>query len=129
MRRDSDEDSKACVRLLNQEEGVDGEDDDPTDEELRRFDRGRKGKRCRTRTWGRKPTRTLVSSAERAVDQDTEVVLSTAIYHGTDSDTAALLSMPWSISFAAKLTRTSRKLQPTRDTTPVSRSPTAQPRD
>ena len=25
MRRDSDEDSKACVRLLNQEEGVDGD--------------------------------------------------------------------------------------------------------
>ena len=51
VRQASDEDWKAYIRRLMREEGVIDDDEDPTDEELRRFDRKRKGKKASNTEW------------------------------------------------------------------------------
>ena len=51
VRRDTDEDWKAYIRRLMQEEGVIDEDDEPTDEDLRRYDRQRKEKKVSNKQW------------------------------------------------------------------------------
>ena len=51
VRRETDEDWKAYIKRLMLEEGEITEDDDPTDEELRRFDKRRKGKKVSNKDW------------------------------------------------------------------------------
>jgi hypothetical protein len=95
VRRDSGEDwNEYLRRLLREREGV----ENPTDEELRRFDRQRKDKRVSNEEWmsptdqdsriGKmKDGRThLMYKAEHVVDLDTEVVLAAPIYHGDVGD-------------------------------------------
>ena len=103
VRRDTDEDWKEYVRRLMREEGVIADDDEPTDEDLRRFDRKRKGKKVSNTDWKAtsdddarivkmKDGRTHFGyKAEHAIDLRTEVVLSAAVLHGTDADTQTLL--------------------------------------
>lgn len=103
VRRDSNDNWKSYVRRLMQEEGVIDEGDDPTDDELRRFDRGRKGKKVSNKEWKAqsdddarivkmKDGRTHFGyKAEHAVDLESEVILSAQVHHGTDSDTSTLL--------------------------------------
>ena len=104
VRRDTDEDWKDYVQRLMREEGVIDEDDDPSDEELRRFDRNRSGKRVSNTEWKSssdedarivkmKDGRTHFGyKAEHAVDLQTEVILSATIHYGTEPDTQTLLS-------------------------------------
>jgi transposase len=95
VRRDTGEDwNEYLRRLLKEQEGV----ENPTDEELRRFDRKRKDKRVSNEEWvsstdeasriGKmKDGRThLLYKAEHAVDLETEIVLAAPIYHGNVGD-------------------------------------------
>ena len=99
VRRDTGDDWKEYLRkLIAEEEG----NDNPTDDELRRFDRNRKNKRVSNAEW-QSPTdpesriikmkdgRTRLGyKAEHAVDLDTELVLSARVYHGDRSDSDTL---------------------------------------
>jgi transposase len=95
VRRDTGEDwNEYLRRLLQEQEGV----ENPTDEELRRFDRQRKDKRVSNEEWmsptdqdsriGKmKDGRThLMYKAEHVIDLETEVVLAAPIYHGDEAD-------------------------------------------
>ncbi len=95
VRRDTGEDwNEYLRRLLQEREGV----ENPTDEELRRFDRKRKDKRVSNEEWmsptdpesriGKmKDGRThLLYKAEHVVDLNTEVVLAVPIYSGDTGD-------------------------------------------
>ena len=104
IRRDTDEDWKDYVRRLMREDGVIDEDDDSSDEDLRRFDRKRSGKRVSNTEWKsssdgearivkRKDGRThFGDKAEHTVDLETEVILSAPVHSGTEPDTRTLLS-------------------------------------
>jgi transposase len=95
VRRDSGEDWNDYLRRLLQEQGG---VENPTAEELRRFDRQRKDKRVSNEEWmsptdqdsriGKmKDGRThLLYKAEHVVDLETEVVLAAPIYHGDAGD-------------------------------------------
>ncbi|MEW4530126.1 transposase [Maioricimonas sp. JC845] len=106
VRRDTNESWPEYVRRLMVEEGVIDEDDDPTDEELRRFDkdRSKRGKKKvsneewvsstapDSRILKMKDGRThLAYKAEHTVDLDSELILSADVHHGTDSDTATII--------------------------------------
>jgi hypothetical protein len=85
--------------LLREREGV----ENPTDEELRRFDRRRKDKRVSNEEWisptdpdsriaKMKDGRThLAYKAEHVIDLETEVVLAVPIYHADTSDKDTLV--------------------------------------
>lgn len=102
VRRDTEEDWKAYLKRLMAEEGLIQEEDEPTDEELRRFDRSRKGKKVSNDDWKSpadedarivkmKDGRThLGYKAEHAVDLETEFVLSATVQHGTEPDSMTL---------------------------------------
>lgn len=104
VRRDSDEDWKDYIRRLMREEGVIDDDKEPTDEELRRFDRKRKGKKVSNTDWKSKSDddarivkmkdgRTHFGyKAEHTVDLETEVVLSATVQEGTAPDSQTLLT-------------------------------------
>jgi transposase len=86
-------------RLLQDEEGV----ENPTDEELRRFDRRRKDKRVSNEEWvsptdadsriaKMKDGRThLAYKAEHVIDLETELVLAVPIYHADAGDADTLV--------------------------------------
>jgi transposase len=95
VRRDTGEDWKEYLRrLLQEQQGV----ENPTDEELRRFDRQRKDKRVSNEEWmsptdpdsritKMKDGRThLAYKAEHVVDLETEVVLAASIRHADEGD-------------------------------------------
>ena len=95
VRRDTGEDwNEYLRRLMQAREGV----ENPTDEELRRFDRQRKDKKVSNTEWmsptdpdsriaKMKDGRThLAYKAEHVVDLETEVVLAVPIYHADEGD-------------------------------------------
>ena len=100
VRRDSGEDwNEYLRRLLQEEQGV----ENPTDEELRRFDKQRKDKKVSNAEW-QSPTdpdsriakmkdgRThLAYKAEHVVDLKTEVVLAASIRHADEADTDTMV--------------------------------------
>lgn len=102
VRRDSGEDWKAYVTRLMREQGVIEKDDEPSDEDLRRFDKKRKGKKVSNDEWVSetdpdaritklKDGRThLAYKAEVGIDLDTELILAAEVYHGDHSDTQTL---------------------------------------
>ena len=95
VRRDTGEDwNEYLRRLMQEQESV----ENPTDEELRRFDRRRKDKRVSNEEW-QSPTdpdsriakmkdrRThLAYKAEHVIDIETEVVLAASIRHADEGD-------------------------------------------
>ena len=104
VRRDTDEDWKQYVVRLMKEEGVINEEDEPTADEVRRFDKRRQGKKVSNKDW-KSPTdddarivklkdgRThLGYKAEHTVDLKTEIVLSATVQTGTEPDSQTLLS-------------------------------------
>jgi len=106
VRKDSGEDWKAYLKRLMQAEGLISQDQEPTDEDLRRFDkqRARQGKKKvsneewespndpASRIVKMKDGRThLGYKAEHVVDLESEVILSATVHTGTDSDTSTLL--------------------------------------
>ena len=99
VRKDTGDDWNEYLRkLIAQEEG----NNDPTDEDLRRFDKKRKGKRVSNSEW-QSPTdpdsritkmkdgRTRLGyKAEHVVDLDTDLILSAEVYPADRSDSATL---------------------------------------
>jgi transposase len=100
VRRVSGEDWKAYLRRLAKEAGI----EDPSDEELRRFDRKRKDKKVSNNEW-KSPTdpeariakmkdgRThFAYKAEHAVDVDSDVMVAAEIYQADEADTETVLA-------------------------------------
>jgi transposase len=98
VRRDTGEDWRAYVKRLMQEQGVIAEGEEPTVEEIARFDRKRKDKKVSNEEWRSetdsdsriakmKDGRThLAYKAEHAVDLDSELILAAPVYHANESD-------------------------------------------
>ena len=98
VRRDTGEDWNEYVKRLMQESGAIEEGDEPTVEEIARFDRKRKDKKVSNQEWRSetdpdsriakmKDGRThLDYKAEHAVDLDTGMILAASVYHGDESD-------------------------------------------
>jgi transposase len=97
-RRDTGDDYKAFLRKLAAEAGL----EDPSDEELKRFDKNRKGKTLSNAEWVsptdpeakvakmKDGTTHLAYKAEHVVDLKTELVLAAEVYHADAADSATL---------------------------------------
>src|SRR5580658_2802195 len=98
VRRDTGDDWNTYLRALAAEAGL----EDPTDEELRRFDKTRKDKKVSNDEWMspndpesriarmKDGTTHMAYKAEHVVDLDTDLVLSAAIYPADRADTDTL---------------------------------------
>jgi transposase len=98
-RKDTGDDYKAYLRKLAAEAGL----QDPSDEELRRFDRQRKGKTMSNDDWAspadpdsriaqmKDGTTHLAYKAEHVVDLGSGLVLAAEVYHADQPDSATLL--------------------------------------
>jgi transposase len=103
VRKDTGEDWRAYVVRLMREEGVIEVGQEPTDEEVRRYDKGRKDKRVSNDEWQSstdpdsriakmKDGRThLAYKAEHVVDLETELVLAAEIYPANRGDADTLV--------------------------------------
>jgi transposase len=102
VRRDTGEDWQEYLTRLMQEQGAIAEDDTPSDDELRRFDKQRKDKKVSNEEWVSETdpdariakmkdgTTHLAYKAEHAVDLDSELIVAAEIYHADQSDTQTL---------------------------------------
>ena len=103
VRKDTGEDWKKYLKRLMQEQGLIQEGDEPSNEELQRFDRNRKDKKVSNEEW-KSPTdgdariakmkdgRThLAYKAEHVVDLESEFVLAATVYHADQGDADTLL--------------------------------------
>ena len=102
VRKDSGEDWKQYVTRLMREEGVIGGQDEPTDEEVRRFDKKRKNKKVSNDEWEsatdkdarmtkmKDGTTHLAYKAEHVVDLKSDLVLAAEIYPANRGDTRTL---------------------------------------
>jgi transposase len=103
VRRDTGEDWKQYVTRLMREEGAIDKDYEPTDEEVRRFDKKRKNKRVSNEEWvspndpesriaQMKDGRThLAYRAEHVVDLNSDIILAAEIYPADHADTQTLV--------------------------------------
>jgi transposase len=102
VRKDTGEDYKGYLKRLLAEQGV----EDPTDEDVRRFDKGRKNKGSNkewqspadpdSRIAKMKDRRThLAYKAEHVVDLDSEFVVAAPVYPADLSDQATLVDSLW----------------------------------
>jgi hypothetical protein len=103
VRRDTGEDWKGYVARLMKEEGAVAADAEPTDEEIRRFDKKRKNKKVSNDQW-ESPTdpdariakmkdgRThLAYKAEHVVDLTSELILAAEVYTADQTDHGTLV--------------------------------------
>ena len=103
VRQETGEDWKEYVTRLMQKAGlIDDDDDPPSDEELRKFDKGRKNKKVSNDEWTspsdpdsriarmKDGTTHLAYKAEHVVDLQTGVIVAAEIYHANEHDTATL---------------------------------------
>jgi transposase len=100
VRKETGEDWKEYLRRLAEEAGI----ENPTDEQLRRFDKKRKGKKVSNKEWQSssdpdsrivkmKDGRThLAYKAEHVVDLDTDLVLTAEIYPADQADSETILT-------------------------------------
>jgi transposase len=98
-RRDTGDDWKAYLRQLAREAGI----DDPTDEELRRFDKRRKGKKVSNEEWFspadpdsriakmKDGTTRLAYKVEHVVDLGSDLILAAEVYRADEPDGDTLL--------------------------------------
>lgn len=103
VRRDTGEDWKTYLRRLMQERGLIEEGHEPTDEELRRFDKKRKDKKVSNEEWTSpsdpdsriakmKDGRThLAYKAEHTIDLESEFILDATVYTADQPDGDTLL--------------------------------------
>ena len=103
VRRDTGEDWREYVTRLMREEGVIGSEEQPTDEERRRFDKGRKNKKVSNEEWVSetdpesrialmKDGRThLAYKAEHVVDLESDLLLAAEILPADHGDTQTLV--------------------------------------
>jgi len=99
VRRDTGEDWNAYVTRLMREDGTIEADEQPTDEDIRRYDKKRKNKRVSNDEWQSKSDpesritklkdgRThLAYKAEHVVDLKSELVVAAEVYSGNQPDT------------------------------------------
>ena len=99
-RKDSGEDYKAYLKRLAKDAGI----EDPTDEDLRRFDKKRPDKKVSNEEWQSRTdpdsriakmkdgTTHLAYKAEHVVDLDSNLILAAEIYHANEGDPDTLLS-------------------------------------
>ena len=99
VRRDNGADWKAYLRKLAAEAGI----DNPTDEDLRRFDQQRKDKKVSNAEWTspsdpdsriakmKDGTTHLAYKAEHVVDLKTDLILAAPVYAADQADSASLL--------------------------------------
>jgi transposase len=98
VRKDTGEDYKQYLRRLAKEAGI----EDPTDDDLKKFDQRRKGKKLSNDDW-QSPTEPdgriakmkdgtthVAHKAEHAVDLDSEIIVAAEIYHADQADTQTL---------------------------------------
>ena len=102
IRRDTGEDWRAYVTGLMRDAGEIGPEETPTVEQVKRFDKARKGKKVSNEDWVspadpdsritkmKDGTTHLAYKAEHAVDLDTELILAAEVYYGNEADTATL---------------------------------------
>ena len=102
VRKETGEDWQSYIKRLMQEEGVVSEEEEPSDEEVRRFDRKRKGKKVSNKEWESttdpesriakmKDGRThLAYKAEHVVDLESEFLLDATVYRADEADTETL---------------------------------------
>ena len=102
VRKDSGEDWKQYVTRLMREEGVLEAGEEPTDEEVRRFDKKRKDKKVSNDEWEsstdadaritkmKDGTTHLAYKAEHVVDLDSDLVVAAEIYPADRGDTRTL---------------------------------------
>lgn len=102
VRRDTGEDWKAYVRRLMHEAGAIAANEEPTDEQLRRFDKRRKNKRVSNEEWVsttdpesritrmKDGTTHLAYKAEHVLDLESEFVLAATVHEGDRADTDTL---------------------------------------
>jgi IS5 family transposase len=103
VRRETGEDWKEYVTRLMREEGVVTADQEPTDEEIRRYDQKRKDKKVSNEDWVSstdpdsriaqlKDGRThLAYKAEHVVDLKTDLLLAAEVVQANQADTATLV--------------------------------------
>jgi transposase len=103
VRRDTGEDWKEFVTRLMREEGAIGAEEQPSDEEIRRFDKKRKNKTVSNVEWKspsdedariarmKDGTTHLAYKAEHVVDLESEIVLAAEIRLADQADTATLV--------------------------------------
>jgi transposase len=99
VRKDTGEDWKDYLKRLMAAEGI----EDPTDEEIRRFDKNRKGKKVSNQEWEspadpdsriakmKDGTTHLAYKAEHTVDLDSEFVLGASVHAADQADPATLV--------------------------------------
>ena len=99
VRKDSGKGWKDYTRKLAKKAGL----DDPTDDELRQFDRNRPGKKVSNDDWEnphdpdatitrmKNGTTRMAYKAEHAVDLDTDIVVSTTVHTGSTPDTTTIM--------------------------------------
>ena len=99
QRKDTGEDYKAYLRRLAQEAGI----AEPTDEDLRRFDRNRPNKKVSNDEWEsptdqdsrimkmKDGTTHLAYKAEHVVDLGSNLILAAEVYHANDGDAETLV--------------------------------------
>jgi transposase len=102
VRRDTGEDWKEYLTRLMKEEGVIVEDDQPSDEELRKFDKSRKDKKVSNEEWMsptdpdariakmKDGTTHLAYKAEHVLDLQTEAIVAAEVYPADHADTMTL---------------------------------------
>lgn len=103
VRKDTGEDWRAYVVGLMKQEGAVNKDEEPTDEEVRRFDKKRKNKKVSNDQWESKTDldariakmkdgRThLAYKAEHVVDLKSELIVAAEIYHADQTDQHTLV--------------------------------------
>lgn len=123
VRRDSGEDWKQYVTRLMKDEGVIEDDDDPTDEEVRRFDKKRKNRKVSNNDWvsrtdpdsriaKMKDGRThLAYKAEHVIDAETELILAAKVYEADHNDTQTLVDCTMEAVENAKHAASERKIE------------------
>lgn len=99
IRKDTGEDYKEYLKRLMAEEGI----DNPSDEEIRRFDKKRKNKKVSNKEWQsptdadsriakmKDGTTHLAYKAEHTVDLDSAFVLAAAVHAADQADSATLV--------------------------------------
>jgi transposase len=102
VRKDTGEDWKEYLKRLMKEEGVIADDDTPSDDELRRFDKQRKDKKVSNEEWVsptdpdariaklKDGTTDLAYKAEHVVDLESNLILGAEIYHANEADAQTL---------------------------------------
>lgn len=103
VRRETGEDWKEYLTRLMKEEGLlDENDDPPSDDELRKFDKSRTDKKVGNEEWVSETdadariakmkdgTTHLAYKAEHVLDLETEAILAAEIYHADQADTQTL---------------------------------------